>query len=352
MSSSAVQHDVPLRRAPERRTVKNLDPGCLNISDIIDLHGPIQPTVAFGATTTRLAYLASNTPFPPGSRGFLYYHSRPGQRGSAGEIRFRVVDTGSSSDLAADLFASGRDLLDHTGYRLWRIHMLQLYTVRRYDAIRRLLQSQGLIDAAQDREVNKLLSAVNLAKVGRSTILDTVSDTFVIQLPAHTLRLAFLQDEGCVPSNRVAHLLFWSERHGPSDTLQDAPWREYKGYAVVRFELKKAPKNNRFPLVKEGEVVVVLRILKLLDPLGPDGVLFRLPEGGAFVQTRAHRCWSMHLDRAREVGIITPSSLKILEDLYLRESAPLQAPSPSSALQKPALYHSPPGSQESARSPS
>ncbi|KAF5332165.1 hypothetical protein D9611_008110 [Ephemerocybe angulata] len=336
MSSSALQHDVtvPRRwRAPVTRVLNNLDPRCLKISDIVDLSGLNEPRVTFGVATGRLTYFSKN-PFPPGSRGFFYYHSRPGQAACAGEIRFRVVDVGSPSPSAADLFASGRDLLDYTGYRPWRIHLTQLYTAQRYDPIRRLLLSQGLISAAQDREAENQLSGVSLAqRPGRSTIIDRISDTFVIQLPAVTLNLAFIHNEGFIPSTPTMFKVFWRGRHEP-DTVDpsDASWRVYEGHAVVRFELQRVLRTENYFKVKMGEVVLVLRILELLDPLDPDGAPFCLPEGGDFVQAQVPgQYWRMPLDRARKLGIITPSSFKTLEDLYLRESPPIEASSTSSA---------------------
>ncbi|KAF5342200.1 hypothetical protein D9611_001986 [Ephemerocybe angulata] len=317
MSSSAVQHGV--RCPPTKRTVKNLDPKRLHISDIIDLNGPVLPTVKFGATlraSQQLDYLWK-TPFPPNSRGFLYYHSRPDLPPAAGEIRFRVVDSRSASHSAADLFANGRDLLDHTGGKPWRIHMLQLYATQKYAPFRQLLRTQGLLDAAWDRKAEEQVSAVNLNNLGRSTILDTISDTFVIQLPILTLRLIFIHDECIVPASQVAWNLHWRDR---PETVKgsDAHWRVYQGAAVVRFELKKAETDKMFYSVKKGEVVLVLRILELLDQASPDGVPFRLPEGGDLIQGISPSFyWFMRLDKARKDRVITPSSLKILEELYL-----------------------------------
>ncbi|KAF5341637.1 hypothetical protein D9611_001951 [Ephemerocybe angulata] len=322
MSSSAVQHDV-VRRRRRKRTVNNLDPKRLNIRDIVDLNGPRQPGVSFGAAGIMLDYFCTKTPFPPNSRGFFYYHSRPGLPAGAGEIRFRGVDSLSAycQSSADELFANGRDILDNTGHKPWRMHMLQLYSAGRYDPIRRLLLSQGLVDATRDLATAQRLSVVDLKNIGISTILDTTSDAFVMQLPIKRLSLAFIHDECITPASDVAYNLHWKDRH---ETIRgsDARWREYYGSAVVRFELKKAETNDMFYRVKEGEVVLVLRILELLDPAGPDEVPFRLPEGGDLAQgTSPSFYWFMPLDRARNQGIITPSSLKVLEDLYLGDSA-------------------------------
>ncbi|KAF5341634.1 hypothetical protein D9611_001954 [Ephemerocybe angulata] len=99
----------------------------------------------------------------------------------------------------------------------------------------------------------------------------------------------------------------------------------YLGSAVVRYELKKAETHRMFHGAKPGEVVLVLRILELLDPVGPDGVRYRLSEGGELVQgTSPGRYWSMRLNRAQKRGITTPSSLKILEKLYLGDGVSKQ----------------------------
>ncbi|KAF5342649.1 hypothetical protein D9611_002025 [Ephemerocybe angulata] len=330
MSSSAHQHDVlPTHR--QKRIVHNLDPNHLRMSDIVDLNGPLLPTVKFGATlraSQQLDYFCTKTPFPPNSRGFLYYHSRPGLPPGAGEIRFRVVDSRSASHSAADLFANGRDLLDHTGHRPWRIHMLQLYAARDYDPVRRLLLSNGLIGAAQDHETEQRVSVNGMTTFGGSTILDTISDAFVIrQLPIATLRLTLIHDE-CIVPTRIAQLS-WRDRPETAEG-SNARWREYQGAAVVRFELKKAEADKTFYGVKEGEVVLVLRILELLDPVGADGVPFRLPEEGDLIQARSpHWSWCASLDRAQRLGIITPSSLKILEELYLGDNASTEKSPPS-----------------------
>ncbi|KAF6755484.1 hypothetical protein DFP72DRAFT_897063, partial [Ephemerocybe angulata] len=176
------------------------------------------------------------------------------------------------------------------------MHMLQIYSARRYDPIRRLLLSQGLIDATRDLETARRVSAVTLEKIGRSIILDTISDTFVIQLPVKRLPLAFIHDECIMPPSEVAYNLHWRDR---PETVEasDARWRVYQGSAVVRYELKKAETHRMFHGAKPGEVVLVLRILELLDPVGPDGVRYRLSEGGELVQgTSPGRYWSMRLN--------------------------------------------------------
>lgn len=165
MSTSAGQ--VHTRRA--RSTVNSLDPDRLHISDIIELSGSNYPSAIFGTSGVCVLHYHSTTPpgrtrktpvpFPPGTRGFLYLHRRPCLPPGAGEIRFRVLDPGYVSDSATELFARGKDLLDHADHAPWRIHMLHLYTKAQGVHIRRLLLRQGLITPSQDATVQQCYPA-------------------------------------------------------------------------------------------------------------------------------------------------------------------------------------------------
>ncbi|KAF5334988.1 hypothetical protein D9611_010016 [Ephemerocybe angulata] len=335
-SSSASQGNNPKRchPTPVSRIVSNLDPGRLVKSDLIDLSGRGEAWITFGASTSSgsgLTYYWGATPqkrvcsypFPPG-RGFLYFRSRPGLPAGTGEIRFRLVDAGSPSDSAAELFAGGRDLLEHRGHMPWRLHMLRIYTSTKYRPLRSLLLQQGLISQAQIPDAGpRAIVRGRMVLKYNSTILDTISDTFVIRLPMPTNRMTFIHEECIAPSVQAGRGLFWRDTHG-SEPVEgsDVSSRVYKGYAALRFELKKVDRFKDFYNVTEGQFVLVLRVVQLFDPLDPDGVPFSLPEGGDFVQGEAAgRYWCMPLDRALKYGILTPSSLKILEELYLGDSA-------------------------------
>ncbi|KAF6750418.1 hypothetical protein DFP72DRAFT_1139688 [Ephemerocybe angulata] len=331
-SSSAGQDDnIKRLRKLVKRNISNLDPGRLVKADIIDLSGPRQPRIKLGDTigqgcsllyyTTKAsaspllgyagAHKTTHHPFPPG-RGFLYLHRRPGLPAVTGEIRFRVVDADSPSDSAAELFAKGRDLLDHTGHKPWAYICYKFIPP----------------NPAQDRDADKQVSVTTLKALQfrkASTILNTISDSFVLRLPIHTNRVTFIHDECVVPSLDAGTDLFWRDTNGPGPVEgSNMPWRVYEGPAVLRYELKKVDSETikDFYKVEEGQVVLVLRVVQLLDPLGPDGVPFSLPEGGALAQSKAvGRYWRMHLDRALKIGLLTPSSLKILEELYLSNCA-------------------------------
>ncbi|KAF5334921.1 hypothetical protein D9611_010027 [Ephemerocybe angulata] len=329
-SSSASQSDIPKRRStPVLRIVNNLDPRRLLKSDIIDLSGPERPRVKFGTATdtgSQLTYYWGSTatphkqvynPFPPG-RGFFYFRSRPGLPVGTGEIRFRLVEADSPSDSATDLFVRGRDLLEHRGHMPWRLHMLQIYTSKEYRPLLSLLLQQGLISQGQIGDAVKRAARGRMVLKHYSTILDTISDTFIIRLPMLTNRMTFIHDECIVPTIQAGFKLFWRDAQGPGPVKgSDAPSRVYEGYAVFR-----TWRTKDFYNVEEGQVVLVIRVLELFDPVGPDTVPFSLPEGGDFVQGEvAGRYWCMPLDRALKYGILTPSSLKILEELYLGDRA-------------------------------
>ncbi|KAF5326250.1 hypothetical protein D9611_000650 [Ephemerocybe angulata] len=136
---------------------------------------------------------------------------------------------------------------------------------------------------------------------------------------AKTIRATLLREEGIVRSYPAAWNVCWRWTPKPKVAPLSLP---YDGYVVARFELRKGSTSDADRPSQEEEVKLVLRILKLLDPVAPDGSTYELPEGGDLAQSLARdgrRYWSSPMDTARR--FINPSSMKILEDLYLGEGA-------------------------------
>ncbi|KAF8886206.1 hypothetical protein BD779DRAFT_637205 [Infundibulicybe gibba] len=96
-------------RAP---TVSSLNPQRLLPSDFLDLSGKSWQSIRTASTPPHplqvapLRYVSRRSPdigylvhdpFPPGTHGFLYYHSPPNLAPTAGEIRFRITHTNDPS---------------------------------------------------------------------------------------------------------------------------------------------------------------------------------------------------------------------------------------------------------------
>ncbi|KAJ7278220.1 hypothetical protein C8J57DRAFT_1306221 [Mycena rebaudengoi] len=93
------------------RTASTLKPRLLRARDFLDLSQTNHrgSTVFFNAGGVQLRY-RGRIPFPPHSRGFLYYHSDPTLSPLAGSVRLRTTTSDAPSS-----FPQGQDLLSPTG---------------------------------------------------------------------------------------------------------------------------------------------------------------------------------------------------------------------------------------------
>ncbi|KAF8347391.1 hypothetical protein F5887DRAFT_29070 [Amanita rubescens] len=98
------------------RVISTLCPKRLKPSDFIDISGLFEPVITLPCRTTRLRGLKhdNKVPFPPNTRGFLYYHTPPKAPPFVGEIRFRCAN--SLQD-----FSNGKDLLLSDKFNPWSI---------------------------------------------------------------------------------------------------------------------------------------------------------------------------------------------------------------------------------------
>lgn len=78
-------------------------------------------------------------PFPPGTKGWLYYHRPPSRPLISGVIRFRLVPSTHEYD-----FSSGTDLHFHSGLP-FSIHMIQIATEPNYRMLANVLLRDKLV---------------------------------------------------------------------------------------------------------------------------------------------------------------------------------------------------------------
>lgn len=69
------------------------------------------------------------TRFPPGTRGFLYYHHPPGLPSTAGALRFRLTDSPDPSSISR-----GTDLLQPETQLPWEVSLARLATTQYWKA--------------------------------------------------------------------------------------------------------------------------------------------------------------------------------------------------------------------------
>ncbi|KAF8347401.1 hypothetical protein F5887DRAFT_30134 [Amanita rubescens] len=105
---------------PPSRVISTLCPKRLRPSDCIDLSGLLKPRMTLPCGSTRLRGLKHNkVPFPPNTRGFLYYHTPPKAPSFVGELRFRCANS-------LEDFPNGKDLLSTDKFNPWSISLYAL----------------------------------------------------------------------------------------------------------------------------------------------------------------------------------------------------------------------------------
>ncbi|PPR01580.1 hypothetical protein CVT24_005871 [Panaeolus cyanescens] len=238
------------------RTIRTLNPSRfveLNQPAITLSHG-LAPFLSLPTGRMTFGYMytseAKDIPFPPGTRGFLYYHLPPGRPPFSATVRFRVTP---SPDPAS--FADGYDLpipLSHQHVPgPWQLRIPKLVVRRGASPLVDLLQSEGLLHPTTIECVKR---NYDMAKFGRNShFLYTLEDPFIIQHRSKvvvrqptSLRLKAFTELGAgeIIVANYHHLYFDS------------------GAALVRFEKSTLPQHK-------GKKVVVRRCLGILEPFVP-----------------------------------------------------------------------------------
>ncbi|SRR6266550_5186773 len=124
---------------PLARIISTLCPKRLEPSDYIDISGISQPIITLPCGTTRLRGHKNDqrNPFPPNTRGFLYYHTPPKAPPFVGELRLRCANS-------LEDFPNGMDLLSTDKFNPWSIPLSSLANKTTYLTLRAQLMLDGL----------------------------------------------------------------------------------------------------------------------------------------------------------------------------------------------------------------
>ncbi|KAJ7110574.1 hypothetical protein C8R44DRAFT_883708 [Mycena epipterygia] len=266
-------------RFKPRIIISTLNPMLLESGDVLDISSQKCITICFPASTsgTKLSYLWTNgglLPFPPRSRGFLYYHSESPSPLQA-SVRFRVTPDNTPSS-----FSRGQDLLAPWGLP-WQITLPQIGHHAGYPKILQQILHENLAteeQLSQCREVfrNHLpyhrytlfrLDSIFAVNFASNLTLMVVGDSL------HPLKLEPFTYRSC-------------KRH--------TPWT---GSALARFEASTRPEHT-------GRRVVHLRIVKITQPVectmeNYTGRVLKPEEGELFVVSsynRAPEPWAYDVD--------------------------------------------------------
>ncbi|KAF8340883.1 hypothetical protein F5887DRAFT_1284186 [Amanita rubescens] len=257
---------------PFLRVISTLCPKRLKPSDCIDLSGILTPAVTLPCGRTRLRGLNHDykVPFPPNTRGFLYYHIPPKAPPFVGEIRFRCAN--SLQD-----FPNGKDLLSIDRFNPWSITLSTLSNQTTYLNFQRQLM---LDDLASQTTVDTWVTKKALYKshyIGpKNPILYYFRQPFLFRFDSR--RLAFYtatkdQIGLCITNNPT------------SDHRRRRRVQPYGGISLVQMERYASPQRPK-------DEMVALRILEIVEPVkilieDYDGHIQR-PTEGALIQQSKH----------------------------------------------------------------
>ncbi|KAF5377847.1 hypothetical protein D9615_006724 [Tricholomella constricta] len=247
--STCIADTRPLKQRikPTSRRIQTFNRDLLTVSDFVDLSHLDQPSIKLYTGSARFTYLSSRLskkPFPPNTRGFLYWHHDPSLPPTAGGIRFRLGD-----EADPNLFSTGTDLL-YPNAMPWTIHLLSLACGSDYGSMKAQLIAERLVDAASFESLEKGTAHHNW----NSTYIHKLDQPFELDITrALTIRII------SPPRFGVAKL----QGHF-SDLRVSVRSIPYNGRILVRFEPSPFPEHAR-PAPRPP--VIVLRVLKILTPI-------------------------------------------------------------------------------------
>ena len=153
---------------------------------------PVTPTARFGydykppLTGKRTGKKYYPLPFPPNTKGFLYYFMSPEKPRIAGEVRFRVT---SSDDPAS--FESGSDLLKPNGQPWSRpVYFLSKFYVPLYEKLR----EERFVPDDLDAALSALPRKNYRYRPGQT--LYTLNDTFIIDFSKSWRQFIAITEQG------------------------------------------------------------------------------------------------------------------------------------------------------------
>ncbi|KAJ7079358.1 hypothetical protein C8R43DRAFT_910147 [Mycena crocata] len=259
------------------RILSTLNPAELKSTDYTILSHAVHPSVAFLPRTQSFPIRffkkdSTYQPFPPGTRGFLYFRSAPQHlHPMAGGVRFRITPAAHPST-----FSAGYDLL-HQGLP-WQVALRNIATATGPKVVLRdQLLHEGLITQEQ---LHKCLAATSQKKrIDPKLTLYHLNQPFPVTFD----QSSYVWIVGRSESKCWAYAYMFADNRKDFRPLV----RPYSGSALAQFELSTLPEHA-------GTETLAMRIVKMLQaptcvlpdydgyiPPPVEGELVRRPMGHA-----------------------------------------------------------------------
>lgn len=152
-----------------------------------EIRGRKQGPLRYRFTSFEDGRAARNTPFPPSTEGFLYFHK--GEPEIAGEVRFRICRRGDF-DAGHDLMISQTSPHDDIP-EPWNIPLYRIAASQGYQFLRALLIQEGLVDPTLMEDLEKLGIKTSLRKP-----LYALDQPFVVNLAIPNYQPTFVTRKG------------------------------------------------------------------------------------------------------------------------------------------------------------
>ncbi|RDB30810.1 hypothetical protein Hypma_005772 [Hypsizygus marmoreus] len=233
--------------------ITTLHPDKLTVTEFRELSKQKQPTfmTVEWDVRQRLTYAHHENkyqPFPPGTRGFLYYYSDPKLPSIAGELRFRITP---SSDPGT--FYHGNDLLRANGTP-WSIRLLPIAVQHLHSGLRRLLLKDKLVTETILR-VCQTLAKDHVEKLRTQLpVIYSFGQPFLIDFSKHSLRFWVVKGDRSMPVDLLYISSEFRRRLGENGKITP-----YTGKAYISLELSTLPQHPKN--------TVVFRVIKIIEPV-------------------------------------------------------------------------------------
>ncbi|KAF5377845.1 hypothetical protein D9615_006728 [Tricholomella constricta] len=251
--STCIANTPPLKQRMKHtsRRIQTLNRDLLTASDFVDLSHRREPTIKLHTGTACIIYLASKIhktePFPPNTRGFLYWHHDPSLPPTAGGIRFRLVPEPDPT-----LFSTGTDLL-YPNAAPWTIHLVNLACSGAYASMKAQLIAERLVDTTSIESFEKTSPSPKYR--WNSIFIHKLDQPFELDISRH------LNVIRIISQTRSGKAYLTELLRDQRVSVQSFP---YTGRILVRFEPSPFPEHAR-PAPRPP--VIVLRVLKILTPI-------------------------------------------------------------------------------------
>ncbi|KAJ7110625.1 hypothetical protein C8R44DRAFT_856894 [Mycena epipterygia] len=275
------------RKRGKPRIISTLDPKLLQPEDILDISHKKSSTIHFqdsgiprgpGAELFYIQTKTGHPPFPPNSRGFLYYHSEAHASPLASSVRFRLTPDNTPSS-----FLRGQDLLAPCGLP-WRISLPQIACHTGHTKLRKQLLHENLATEEQLSHCRDIFR--EHPRIYPQYTLFRLDSLFSVNFSSQ-VSLTTVGDE-------LHTSVLWPFTERNKNSTKFFPW---SGSAVARLEPSTRAEHA-------GHRMLHLRIVKIVQPVartveGYAGRMGKPEEGQLLTVSHYHRApepWAFDVD--------------------------------------------------------